>query len=372
MSRAQRRQLESSQNFVASSPVSIKLPVDSVYKEINVSLEVALSTGVGGALTLPAVPHDGTPWTLIKRLELIADGKDTIKSYDGVTLVDVNQLDFGAYPDTQIASLGASAALGSATFPLWHVLTISMEAVGMVEEFDPKTGLKIGGPSSTFLDARKFSSLELKVTWGHLNAGAADANDIFNVATAPFTVDRMAITAWGHEILDLHPESTFSTNQEYLTSTAFPTTTATERKFDLNTGNAYRDLIISTRDSNARAAVDRIQKIQTLENGSFRRQVLDAGFVKALRGVRDQAAVGLPQSAVGANPIWNPALSTASGRNAAWRRGLYHLPLAEDGKIGSMLDTRNYSSFALILDYDGANTTDLVRILSRQLVPNVR
>jgi len=347
----------------ANSPISYKLPVDAVYREINLSLEVANSTGVGGALTLNAPVWDRIPWTAIKRIELIADGKDTIKSYDGGTLFDLNEIDFGVYQDTQIASIGASLTNGTPTYPLWHALTISMESRGMVPEVDPKTGKVVGGPSSTLLDARKFSSLELRITFG---AGQAD---IYNVVTAPSTLDRYFVTPWGLEVIDLDPSSSFAVNQEYMTSTAFPTTTATGRKFDLNVGNAYRALLLSSVDSNARAAVDRLAKFDLKENGVFSRRVVDAGFLKMLNFRESLSPEGYGLGA-GA-PTGIPTISTTQGKNSAGRLGVYYLNIAEDGRVGSLLDTRSYSSLALFVDYDGANTTDLFRICSRQILPNI-
>lgn len=349
MARDVRKQLAAGQSGLTSGAiVSFDLPRDNVLKEIVLTLEHAASTGVGGALT---APFDRQPWTNIKRIELIADGKDTLKSYDGGTLVDINQFDYDDYPATQNIALGASLIDGTAAFPLWHALVMSFASVGMER------------PQDTWLDTRKLSSLELRVTFG---TGLAE---MFTTVTAPTTFDRYFLTPWGHEILDISRESTFSVNQEFMTSTAFPTTTATDRQFRLNVGNAYREILLSTVDSNARAAVDRLGRIILTENGIFNRRTVDAGMLKAWNTLRNQLQVG---QGVGGAVAASPTVLTTQGKNAGGRVGLYNLPLAEDGRVESLLDTRGYSDLSLFLSWDGANTTDLIRILSRLIIPNVR
>lgn len=361
MSRDMRRVADSPQNFAANSPISFTLPVTSVYKEINLLLEYAASTGVGGALVAPI--FDRSPWTAIKRIELIADGRDTIKSYDGGTLLDINHWDFGEYPPTQIAALGASASNGTTTKPLSHLLTISLESVGMMPEFDPQTGKIIGGPNMTLLDARKLSGLELRITFG---AGLAD---IFTTVTAPATLDLYRITPLTHEILDISRENSFAVNQEIMSSQAFPTNTATDKGFRQNVGNAYRRSFISSVDQNARAAVDRLTEITLEENGTFNRRIWDAGAIKQHNSRNGQLAVGMGN---GVAPTATPAINGTQGKNGGNRLGLYVVDIAEDGKVASLLDTRGYSDLQYKLDWDGANTTDLIRITNTIIVPNLR
>jgi hypothetical protein len=366
MARDMRRRLQATQAFAASSPISFDLPVTAVYKEINLSLEVAVGASAGNT---GAAPFDRSPLTNIKRIELIADGRDTIKSYDGGMLLDINQWDFGEYAPSQLPDTGA-ANVGSTTFPLWHNLTIDLGLRGMNPEFNPKSGQVEGGPQMTFLDARKLNTLELRVTFG------AGLTDIYTTIVGAPTLDRYAVTCWGHEILDLSRDSTFALNQETMTSTAFPTTTATDRQFRLNVGNAYRRIFVSTVDSNARAAVDRIGALTVQENGTFNRRVFDAGMLKSMMATRHQLAVGLdpanPATLARAIPRLTPAISTTQGKNGGNRAGLYVIDFAEDGKVGSFLDTRGFSALDLFLSWDGANTTDLIRVLSNIVVPNVR
>ena len=355
-----RRVLDSPQNFAANSPVSFTLPVTSVYKEINLLLEYAASTGAGGALS---GYFDRAPWTLIKRIELIADGRDVIKSYDGGTLLDINQWDFGQYAPTQLAALGAAATNGTPTKPLSHLLTISLESVGMMPEFDSTTGKVIGGPNMTLLDARKLSSLELRLTFG---AGQAD---ISSTVTAISALDTFRITPIGHEILDISRENAFAVNQEVMSSQAFPTNTATDKGFRQNVGNAYRRAFVSTTDSNARAAVDRLLKLVIEENGTFNRRIWDAGALKQHNSLHRNLAVGLGN---GQAPTATPVISTTQGDNGGNRLGFYCMDVAEDGKVSSLLDTRGYSDLQYKIDWDGANTTDLIRICNSIIIPNIR
>ncbi len=336
-----RRQLDSAQNFSANAPISFDLPRDSVYKEIALLLEFQVTTGAGGAFS---GFFNGSPWTLIKRLELIADGKDTIKSYDGATLADINMFDYGVYPPTPLMTLAAGATTGLLRF----IAIISLEAKGMIR------------PQNTWLDARKLSSLELRITFG---SGLAD---LASTTTAVITLDTYRITPFGHEILDVAGESTFSIAQEVMTSQAFPTNTGTQRKFRLNVGNAYSRILISCRDQNGRAGVNRLQRIALIENGIFTRRNWDAGLLK----LHNSLAYAPANFNLGSAP--NIPGSSATGRAGGYRDDVYMLNIAEDGAENSLLDTRGYSDLSLELDWDGANATDLVRFTPRIYVPAAR
>lgn len=357
--RDMRRQLAAGQPFAASSPISFDLPVTAVYKSINLSLEYAI--GAGGTTT---TPFERAPWTNIKRIDLVADGRDVIKSYDGGSLLDINHIDYGAYPPSQIVD----GTIGTVAFPLWHNLQIDLQLPGFEKEFNLKSGTFSGGESLTLLDARKLSSLELRVTFG---AGMADLYSVVGTGT----VDRFVVTPWGHELLDMERETAFPLNVESMTSTAFPTASATDRQFKLNVGNAYRRLILSTVDSNARNPVNRLGTLILQENGTFNRRRWDAGNLAAAMG-RLQMQPGLdpanPATLVRAIPRLTPVVETTQGKNGGNRRGLYLLDIAEDDRVGSLLDTRGFSALEVLLSWDGANTTDLVRIISNFLVPNVR
>jgi hypothetical protein len=374
MARDQRRQLASSQIFNPNSLISFDLPVTSVLSEINLALEYAASTNGTGTLQ---TPFDRAPWTLIKRIDLIADGRDTIKSYDGGTLLDINHWDYGEYPPSQITNLGVSLANGTPAYPLQHMLTINLKAPGMNPEFNPKTGMFEGGENLTLLDTRKFNSLELRITFGAF--GGTGSNDVFTTSAATATLDLLRLTPWGKEILDLSRDSAFAINQEIMTVTAFPTTTAVDRAFKLNVGNPYRRVMFSTVDSNSRAAVNRINSIKLLENGSFYRRIQTAALIanrNALHAPGGGLAVGLdpanPSPLVRAIPAMNPPVETTQGQNAGNRRGFYVLEIAEDNRVTSLLDTRGFSALEAVLSWDGANNTDLLRIISNTIVPNIR
>lgn len=342
MARDCRRQLDSAKTFTANSPVSFDLPRDSVYKEIVLMLEFLATTGVGEALS---GPFEGAPWTLIKRIDLIADGKDTIKSYDGAFLTDLNYFDFGTYPPIHGLALGASANTDTQIM----ALVMSMESIGMQR------------PQNTWLDSRHHSSLELRITFG---AGLAD---VYATVTGAPVLNTYRLTPFGHEIYDIAKESTFSMNQEAATQFPFETNTGTKKRWKLNTGNAYRRILLSTRDSNVRAVVDRFTRLAIFEQGSFYRRDLPSAFWKNLNALK--FAPG--NHGIGNAPTGAPAVST-TGQDGGFRNGLYLLDFAEDGSINALVDTFGYSSFELEGDWDGANTTDLIRILPTIIVPSIR
>lgn len=349
MARDFRRQLDSFIDFAANQPKSFEIPTDSVYKEIMLLLQMKVSTGVAGAFD---GFFDGSPWTNIKRIELIDGNGNNIKSYDGIALHDLNWFDFGIYSPTEEMTLGASTDTGTMHFGL----IISLESVLMQL------------PQNTWLDSRKFSSIELRITFG---AGMADLAS----SVAVTTLDTYRLTPFGQEILDVTEESKFSINKEILTTHAFPTNTATDKQFKLNVGNAFRAIVLGTRDSNNRSALasnDRFTKLVLKENGTFDRRTWDVAALKihnAIRLIQGGGGLGLGEAPGIPN---TPAGGPTSGLAGGLRSGLLYLDIAEDGAENSMLDTLGFSSLNLHADWTGANTTDLVRILTREYQPFVR
>lgn len=351
MARDLRRQLDSSLNFAANSVASFDLPRDSCYKHIILQMDINVTTTAAASTTF-----EGAPWTILKRLDLVADGKDVVKSYDGIALMDLNYVDFRTYPYIDTIGLAGAGDIGMQTF----VGIITLEARGMEN------------PQHTWLDARKLSSLELRVTWG---AGAAD---IYSVGAGTATIATLRLTPWGHEILDIDPASKFSVNQEVLTQFAFPTATATGKRYKQNVGNAYRRWLISTRDSNNRASVDRMLGMAVLENGTFYRRKWNAGVLKNVNGLMIGPG-GVYNSAAASASVQMPQFPTGTGAGApatgvmgGFRSGFYDLDIAEDGSENSLLDTRGYSTCELEFDWNGANTTDLIRVVPSIYIPNIR
>lgn len=343
MARDFRRQLQAAQNFVASGFASFDLPRDSVYKEIVLRLEYQQSTP--GAMTPSSVVFDRSPFTLIKRLDLIADGKDVIKSYDGGTLLDINHWDYGAYP--HVGDL--TSAAGGNTGLLNMVLIIDLESQGMQD------------PQNTWLDSRKLSSLELRVTFG---AGIADLyGTVGNSA-----IDTYRLTPYGHEILDIAKESTFSVNQEVLQAFTVPATAATARQFRLNVGNAYRRIFISSVDQNSRAAVDWLTRVALVQNGTFVRRNWDWGALKQHNTLTHNMATGL---GVADAPLASPSVTSVQ-RPGGVRAGLGIMDIAEDGSLAALLDTRGFTDISLEMDWTGATATDLLRYCPTIILPAIR
>jgi len=354
MSRDVWRQLDSAQNFSANAPVSFDLPRDNIYKEILLYMSFNATTIAGGALT---TAFERAPWTDVRRIDLIADGKDTIKSYDGATLHDINFWDFGIYSPLEDIEIGAAGDTGNVRAGL----IMSLEAIGM--EF----------PQHTWHDARRNSSLEMRITWG---AGLAD---LYTTVTNA-TLVQQQITLFGHEILDIDPKSTFSVNQEIMNIFTYPTNAAVQRRFRLNVANAYRRILISSVTAAGTIAIDRLLAIRLIENGLFYRRNWDAGALKIYNSMKKRpTGIKLEAAAAGdasenplfpnnVNALGNPVTGIAGG----YRFGQYMLDIAEDGAESSMLDTRGYSDLSLELDWNGANVTDQIKITPSIYIPSFR
>jgi len=345
MARDFRRQADAAMDFVAASSRSFDIPTDSVYDHLLLGLEYQSSVGVGQD---NSGPFDAAPWTLIKRIELVANGSDTIKSYDGAMLHALNYFDDMGYSPTEDLVITVDS---TNTGNIRLQLQLDLASRDMNE------------PQTTYLDARKLTNIELRITFG---AGLADI-----YTTAQGALDTFRLTPYTHEILDLATESRFSVNEEIMTQESFPANTRTDGRFKQNVANFYRGWVIETRDQNARAVVDRFLKFTVKENGTFSRRVWEADQLKiyasrmyqGLVGIGLGSAPGLPTTATG---------GPTAGRSGGSRSGLYYLNIAEDGSAESLLNSVGLSDVSIYADWNGANVTDVVRICSRRWVPNVR
>lgn len=144
--------------FQANSPVEIDLPRGMTYKELYLKLS--------GAPTLTAANNtaaktlQGDEWAVVTRIDIIANGVDTIRSFSGNELWWLN---YFLYRQSPFVTPGiGDTSTANPTF--YSVLNLPFWSVGTVRPID------------TLLDARILSDLKLRITWGQYTSINADAS----------------------------------------------------------------------------------------------------------------------------------------------------------------------------------------------------
>jgi len=218
-----RRRKHTTVPFSVNNKMSEDLSRGMVMRQLSLHLTGAATTTAGN--NTAANTQRGDEWGVVKRIEIIANGTDTIRSISGTQLRMLNFFYYGANP--RVSALLGDGATANPAFastlllPFWSPQSVS--------------------PIDTALDTRNLSSLKIEITWGtftDVNSAASawttepslrvDALESFNI-TGPFAQSRL------HQIEK--------------------TVTATNSQFQVTmpVGNLFRGFLINTTDAGADA-----------------------------------------------------------------------------------------------------------------------
>jgi len=155
MAQQVRRRNQKTIAYSTGNKVSEDLSRGMVYRELHLRLSGALTATT--ANNVYANILRGDEWAVVKKIEIIANGTQTIKSLSGATLRWLNFFWYGRTPRVSIL-LGAGGA--NPTFASTLILPFWM----------PRSVR----PIDTALDSRQLSDLKIEVTWGsHTDIAAA-------------------------------------------------------------------------------------------------------------------------------------------------------------------------------------------------------
>jgi len=142
-----RRRFQKTVKYSANNQESELLSRGMVYRELKLRLQGQLTCTAGNntqALTLR-----GDEWAAVKRVDIVANNTDVIRSIKGADLWWLNFFFYGMAPET-VSSIGGGGANPSfdteLVLPFWMPRSIR--------------------PIDTALDARELSDLKIVVTWG--------------------------------------------------------------------------------------------------------------------------------------------------------------------------------------------------------------
>lgn len=285
------------------------MPRNNIYRRLHIFLDGTLTTAV--ALT----PTLDFPFNIIRRLEIVANGSDTIKSIDGPALaMGFQHQDYGTLPDRLLP-----AAVGAGQPWNGH----------LVVDFAMPKSIR---PIDTLLDARKLSALELRITWG----AVANMDTAGNSSALVLNCN-----VYSEEAIAVGGDQNFSTYKQLFQERNLPTTTQ-EFQMLLPVGNVYRGFLLRTSsDVNLDVPANGIINNVTLRSGQ-----------EVYFNWRDEIIQG-----------WNKSLNSLE----ALRAGYYYIDLTTDGHMTEALNTRGFSSLELILDVVGAANNN-IRVYPQEIV----
>lgn len=327
-----RRRKQGNIEFVSNQKQSISLSRGMIFRELYLKLT--------GAPTLLAANNtqaktlQGDEWAVVKRIDLVANNTDVIKSFTGNQLWWLNYFLYGVPPNVTPGigdGVTANPAFSSyLILPLWMPRTLR--------------------PMDTALDARELSDLKLEITWGTYTDINGDA------------------TAWTTEpLVEVHSLESFGAKGPFSQWRIFPiekTISASSSSFQITlpVGMMYRGFMLNFTDAGAddSAILNNFKwKSGTTVFADIPGQLLnrvDRLRMSCSRFWDDGAAAGVYD-----------ALRRGSTYNSV--DGWYYYDHVTDGYNTESVDSLGFSELELELDVTvGAGATK-VFVLPSQIIP---
>lgn len=304
--------------FSSNNKVAEELSRGSVLREIYLNLKS--SPTLTGANNTAANTAKGDDWGVVKKIELIANGSEVIRSLSGEALRMFNLFYYGITPKAA-TSLGdgatANPSLSSTLIlPLW--LPNSRR------------------PIDTALETRDLSELTIEITWGTFT----DINSAATAWTTEPSIDAYVLESFG--ALENHSMTRITTIEKTISASA------SEYQLRLPVNPMYRQFLINTTD----AGVDDADVINNLKLRSGGTVFLDMSEEVLQMSTALRNGIARPFN----GQTYDDMFISANSNFEGW----YFLDLAFDGLMSEIIDTLGFSEFEMILDVTlGGGTTKL-------------
>lgn len=303
--------------YVANGSQSLDMPRKNLYR--NIILEVEGSVQITD-ITTPPVNYTGgaheNAFRAITRLELIANGRDTIKSISLQALAMKNLFMKG------VRCQHLAPLLTVATHLFGGVVTIPLASPRAVRQID------------TLLNSGQVSTLELRATFGSYTDMVSTAPTAYTGFTAPIKVGLDETIR-----LDQRPEA-FMTYKEHLLEKQISGAT-TSFQILLGVGNKYRGFLIECESDGE--MVDTVLNKVVLKSGT---DIYYQQEAHAIRGKNIQDFLG----------------------NVETLTGYYYVDFVPEGRLVDSLDASFLSQLEFELDVNAPGTLDYVRIYPDEIV----
>jgi len=322
-----RRRNHTTIQFSVNNKISEDLSRGMVMRELHLHLTGAATTTAGN--NTAANTQRGDEWGVVKRIDIIANGTDTIKSITGTQLRWYNLMVYHVNPKVSVA-LGDGATANPAfastlILPFWSPNSIS--------------------PIDTALDTRQLSSLKAEVTWG------------------TFTDVNSAATAWTTEpSLRIDALESFGVAGPFAQSRMFQiqktiTASSTNFQVQLPVGPMYRGFLINFTDAGADDG-DVLNNFQWKSGTTVFADISEA-ILEDVHALRHGIQRGFSGAA------YDDYMIGDDNSQDGW----YMYDHVTDGYQTEALDTLGFSEHELELDVTVGGGTTILTVIPLQIIP---
>ena len=336
--------------YAANQQRTLQLPRNYAYSNISLliiaQLDRAATSADGGTC------KDSAPAQLVRDIEVLANGKNTIKKIDFEGCHRLNQMRHMTRPQ-----IYAHDWLGYAD------KTNSVMKVMCQLDFElPKNGpwmINI----DTLLDSAGLATLDLNITFG---AGIDTMNDAWpgTGSAETVTVDSAVVHVWSKERVGVPAGSTFAVWKEW--KRKYSVTSAGLFTIDLPVQTSYLQIGIKTHSDGDQ--VDTIIPFGLANTNNIRLYSGTETFLQVPAGLLQSSNRMTTQMEVPERIGSGAALNHA--QQELLLEGWYLLDFCHDGRLTEALDARNLSDLKLELDLANPGTDDNVEIyISELLLP---
>ena len=329
-----RRRPQGNIEYQANSKVSMSLSRGMIYRDLYLYLYGNV-TPLNAAGNTQADTLTGDEWGVVKRIDLIANNTDVIRSISGNQLWWLNYYLYGVPPNvTPVLGDGVAVAVPFCSYlalPLWMPRSLR--------------------PMDTARDARELSDLKIEITWG-------DFTDIQAAATA-FAVEPVVEV---HSLESFGAKGPFSQWRVYAIEKAITATNA-HFQIQLPVGPMYRGFLMNFTDALA-------------DDGAVLNNFKIVSGTTVFADIPAELLNVMDRTKQSCSRFWNDN-AAALGAYDNLRRGStfnmlegwYFYDHVTDGYLSESIDTLGFSEFELELDVTvGAGATAAI-ILPLQIIP---
>ena len=298
-------------NYSENNSVSIDLPRIYPYHALNCRLTGTVTVGTADATAVV----DRAPFGLIKKITIIANGKDVIKSLSGKDLATLAKINHRTAPQLTAPGVSVGAQTFVAEFPIDFARYHSKQ------------------PLDTLLMSANLSTLQLVVDWG-------TGSDIL-------TPDTTTTLVFSSTKLSIHSVETVPNldglkpllNKEYPIEQEV-TATSSEFQIDLPVGNSFSMLTFIATDAGVRQN-DIINKI-TIKSGQEIFFSMDANEIRQ-ENKQDFEIETLDD-------------------------GIYVVNFTKYGSLADVLPVQKANELLAVLDVTIGSGTTLIRTLTQEII----
>ena len=296
-------------------------------------------------------PCDSAPAQLVRSLELVANGQDTIKRMPYETLHRKNQLQFGTRPRIYAEAWNGYADAADKVLKVAARLSFAMpRAIRQVE---------------TLLDTAALSSLDLMITWG---AGLDTMNDTWpgTGTTESVTVNDAKLHITAIEYIGVVGWNLAMWKENWKRKEVTGVDNAFQVKLPYGSNLAYRSILIKTHSD-----ADQVDTIMPYNGLAILNKL-------TLKSGTEVYAFEIAQLLQVQNRLaYNMEVPERTGSVAALNHrlqelvleGYYYLDFCRDGRLTEMLDTTMLSDLELVLEVANPGDADFVEVYFDHVLP---